>query len=97
MTEVETNIMLGRIQEKLETQDDSLARIENKVDQTNGKVAEISKWKERAMGGFWALSIITVVIIVPLLTWAFITISNIPKSISKDIKDALPAYNAKNN
>lgn len=96
MTELETNVMLGRIEEKLKTQDASLARIEDKVDKTNGKVAEVSKWKERVMGGFWVLSITMTIIIVPLLTWAFITISHIPDNINRGIKDALASYNIDN-
>lgn len=89
--------MYEKLTNRLDNQDKTLARIETQTITTNGKVADISKWKERVMGGFWALSIMTVIVLVPLLTWAFITISHISDNINKGIKDALSAYDVKVN
>lgn len=47
----------------------SLQRIEKKVDFTNGKVADLIRWKERATGAGWAFGACLVLIIVPLAAW----------------------------
>lgn len=85
--------MLEKIQLRLDYQDKALARIEYQTNDTSKGVEDISKWRERVKGGFWALSIMTVVLVIPLLTWAFITISKIPERIDQGIRTALSGYN----
>lgn len=66
-----------------------LPEINSRVKVTNGSVAEIVKWKERVTGASWAIGICFTVIVIPLLTWAFITISKIPDKIDDGISQAL--------
>lgn len=54
----------------------------------NGSVKDISKWKERITGAGWAVGITMTVLVIPLFTWAFITISNIPENIDKSVEQA---------
>lgn len=84
--------MYDKLTTRLDFQDKTLARIETQTTITNGKVSDISRWRERVMGATWALSVITVLVVIPLLTWAFITISHIPDNINKGISDALANY-----
>lgn len=57
-------------------------------DKTNGSVADITKWKERMTGAMWAFGITFTVVVIPLFTWAFISVSNIPENIDKSVEDA---------
>lgn len=68
------------------------SRLDENQKITNGKIADIQKWRERANGAAWALGIVTTVIIVPLLTWAFVTIQKIPEKINEGIMSALSNY-----
>lgn len=61
--------------------------------ETNGKVADIQRWRERMKGASWTLGITTTIVIIPILTWAFIAISKIPEKIDQGIKSALSVYN----
>lgn len=70
-----------------------LPEINGRVKVTNGTVADIKAWKERVTGASWAFGLTLTFIVIPLLTWAFISISKIPDRINLGIKDALSAYN----
>lgn len=70
-----------------------LPEISERVKVTNGSVAKINAWKERITGAAWAFGLTFTLIIIPLTTWAFITVSKIPDRINQGIKDALSAYN----
>lgn len=72
-----------------------LPEINGRVKVTNGSVADIRAWKERITGAGWALALTVTFIVIPLLTWAFISISKIPDNIHKQIQDALSSYNIK--
>lgn len=70
-----------------------LPEINSRVKVTNGSVADIRSWKERITGAGWALGLTITFIVIPLLTWAFISVSKIPDKIHEQIKEALSAYN----
>lgn len=67
----------------------TLSRIEMQTTATNGKVAELQKWKYISMG---AVSVLTF-LVVPLLTWALYTLSNINNIVHMSVDQALQAYN----
>lgn len=69
-----------------------LPEISGRVKITNGSVADIKAWKERVTGAGWAFGLCFGLVIIPLLTWAFITISRIPDKINEGIKTALTDY-----
>lgn len=71
---------------------DSLARIEAQTMKTNGSVADINKWRERANGAYMASSIFVMVIIVPILSWAVWTLVNLPRTVQRSVDSALSAY-----
>lgn len=58
---------------------------------TNGKIADVQKWRERVTGAGWAIGIVGTIVLIPMLTWAFIAISKIPDTIEEEIKEALMA------
>lgn len=67
----------------------TLTRIELQTTLTNGKVAELQKWRYIMMG---AISVITVIVI-PLLSWALYTLSNINNIVHESVDQALSSYN----
>ncbi len=67
----------------------ALPEINERAKVTNGSVAEITKWKERITGAIWAFGITFTVVIIPLFTWAFITISKLPTNIDKAVDTAI--------
>lgn len=73
-------------------QNKELAEIKGMVSVTNGKVADIQKWREQTIGAIKATAVLGVMIIVPLLTWAFITVSKIDDKIKEGIESALLDY-----
>lgn len=59
---------------------------------TNGKVAEIQKWKERMMGGIYVIMII----LLPILSWALYQISTIDQKVQNGVSTVLSnEYNIK--
>lgn len=73
-----------------------LPEISERVRVTNGSVAKINLWRERMTGAGWAFSLCIAFIVIPLLTWAFISISKIPDKINEGIRTALLPYNFTN-
>lgn len=65
-----------------------LPEINNRAKTTNGSVADIVKWRERMVGAMWALGIVGTLVVIPLMTWAFMTISDIPEEIDKSVEQA---------
>ena len=86
----------GQIQKKLDDnnqfQNDKLVQIDKKVTETNGKTADINAWRERVKGGAWVFGVVATLVIVPLFTWAFVTISMIDRKINAGIEAALSEY-----
>lgn len=70
----------------------SIPELNARVKTTNGSVADIKAWKERITGATWAFGIAFTILIIPLVTWAFITIENLPKTIKKTVDQALSEY-----
>ena len=71
---------------------DSLDRIEQQTIATNGKVADINKWRERANGAGIAVSIFMSVIVMPILAWSIFTLVNVDSAIDSAVDKALSAY-----
>lgn len=76
MNDTEMRLKFQRIEDTLQGQDTTLIRIEKTLEEvkekatyTNGKVAEIVKWQERARGGLWVLGAVMVLIVMPLSGW----------------------------
>jgi hypothetical protein len=63
---------------------------------TNGKVAEINKWREQVNGGAKVAAFFMTVIVVPILAWAIFVLSTIESKIHQSIDEALQAYNINN-
>lgn len=55
---------------------------------TNGRVTTIERWQYMFMGGIGVLTFI----VVPLLAWALVTLSNIQETIHRSVDEALQAY-----
>lgn len=71
---------------------DSLDRIEAQTILTNGKVADLNKWRERVNGGAIATGAFMSVIVIPVLAWAILTLNTIDKTIHRSVDEALSAY-----
>lgn len=71
---------------------ESLGRIEKKVDFTNGKVADLIKWKERATGAGWAFGTCVLLIVLPLAGWLLYNQAKEPDRVNRAAKDAVVDY-----
>lgn len=80
------------IREKWHDTSNVLQRIEQKVDRTNGSVADLNRWRERVNGGMTVAGIAATIIVVPILGWAIYTLVNIKDTIHNSIVDTLQAY-----
>lgn len=63
---------------------DQATRIEVQTTQTNGRVTALEHWKFISMG---AVSVL-VLLVIPLLSWALYTLSNIDTRISEAVERA---------
>lgn len=61
---------------------EALVRIETQTTTTNGKVADITKWRERVTGGLMAGSLIGL----PIFIWAVVTLRDLPNDIREAVK-----------
>lgn len=73
----------------LDTIKEGITMITTKQDMTNGRVKKNEIRIATAIGG---LSVV-VVVLLPLLSWALITLVNIRQDVHNEIKTALSAYN----
>lgn len=71
----------------------SVGEVDTKVSITNGKVADIQTWRQRLIGASWVGGFLITIVIVPLLTWAFVTVSRIGDQIKQGIQEELSVYN----
>ena len=96
-TDREINTFMEEIKDSLKAMTNENIISHTKLDEnqklTNGKVADINKWRERMTGAAWAIGVAFTVLVIPLLTWAFISISNIPDDIERGINSTLSSYN----
>lgn len=70
----------------------SLDRIEKKVDFTNGKVAALIQWKERATGAGWAFGTCLLLIILPLAGWVLYNQATEGNRVNYVVKSAVNEY-----
>lgn len=87
-TNREITAMFDSIERKLDEHAEVHAQILEQVKATNGKVAEIQRWRERMIGAAWVGGVVVTVIIIPLATWAVLVVN----SIDKKIVEALDNY-----
>lgn len=73
----------------------SLGSIETQTLKTNGSVADINKWRERANGGFFVAAAFMTVVIIPILGWALYVLVNLPQTVHESVDQALSAYDVK--
>lgn len=71
---------------------DGNSRIETQTKATNGKVADIQKWREQVNGGAKVAAFFSAVLIVPILGWALYTVSTVDERVRSSVNDALSAY-----
>lgn len=87
-TNRELTTMFDSITKKLDDHADVHAQILEQVKTTNGKVAEIQRWRERMVGAMWAGSVLFSLVIFPLIGWAIFEIN----SLDEKIANALDNY-----
>jgi hypothetical protein len=87
----EIKAMFGRIEEMLRSHDDVHNAILSQTTTTNGKVADIQKWRERMSGG-----IIVCAFVIPtffgVIGWMAYQITN----FDKQVQEALSVYESPN-
>lgn len=84
-TNREINEMFKDVQQTLD-------RIETQTLKTNGAVANINRWRERANGAFIASGIFMTAVILPIFAWAIYTLVNLPTTVHSAVDDALSTY-----
>lgn len=67
---------------------DTLKRIENQTTATNGKVADIQRWRERTTGAAG----VVLIVVVPLLAWGLYKVANIKDEIQRGVSAELSKY-----
>lgn len=83
----EIKSMIDGIIERLDAHTEVHSQILTQVTNTNGKVAEIQKWRERMVGAMWAGSILFTLVIFPLVTWMVVEISTLNEKIAAALED----------
>lgn len=71
---------------------ESLERIEEQTKKTNGSVADVNRWRERANGGFAVAGAFMAFVIIPILGWSLYVLWNLPQTLDESIDKALSAY-----
>lgn len=83
--------MFEEIKEKLNSHTTVHIEILNQVKSTNGKVAEIQKWRERINGALQAAGVLCILIILPFIiwfiSWSFNRINSIDEIVAKSLND----------
>lgn len=94
LNDIEIRLKFQKLEDTLERQDDTLKRIEStgqdtnvKAGVTNGKVADIVKWQQKAIGATWAFGLCFTLIILPLLGYALYTQAQEPHMIHQAISN----------
>lgn len=90
-TNRELTTMFDSITKKLDEHGDVHSQILEQVKTTNGKVAEIQRWRERMYGAMWAGGLLFSLVIFPLIGWAIFEIN----SLDEKIANALDNYEIK--
>lgn len=74
---------------KFEGVHDKLDLILSQTTKTNGKVADIQKWRERWNGASYVL----MTLVIPIIAWVLWSIVNLPSTIKNTIDSTLSTYN----
>lgn len=69
-----------------------LTEIKVQTTTTNGKVADINKWRERMNGGAVVAGFFMTTIVLPILGWAIYVLVNVNNTIHKSVDEAISAY-----
>lgn len=65
-----------------------LTRIETQTIRTNGRVSKLEQWKYVGMGATFVIT----ALVVPLLSWALYTLSNLDRQIHDSVNSAMKSY-----
>lgn len=88
----EIQTMFDSLKQTLDAHTDVHTQILDHVKATNGKVAEIQKWRERMVGAMWAGGILCTVVILPLLTWAILEVNSLDEQINTAVTQSFETY-----
>jgi len=91
---LEENIKEGfqRIEDKLTDHTKVHEAILTQTTNTNGKVAEIQRWRERLMGGAAVAAFFFTFVILPIVVWAVLTVRDIDTTVRTEIETAFDNY-----
>jgi hypothetical protein len=84
--------MFDSLKETLDAHTDVHAQILENVKATNGKIADIQRWRERVVGAMWAGGILCTVVVLPLVTWAILEVNTLDEQINKSVSQAFEDY-----
>lgn len=84
-TNREINDKFNNLMSKLDAHTIVHSQILNAVNETNGKVADVQKWRERMNGGSLVASFFFAVLVIPILTWAVYTLAHIETIIDESV------------
>ncbi len=95
-TEKRSDAFHTKLMERMDDFEDStnktLGRIEDQTLRTNGSIAEINKWRERANGMGIASGVFMAMIVLPILIWSVSVLVNIRETVHDSVDEALSAY-----
>lgn len=88
---VHTDI-LGKVGEVKTEILSKVGEVHTEAKNTNGKVADINRWREQVNGGAKVAAFFAAVIIFPILGWAIYVLSSIDTKIADSVEDTLSNY-----
>ncbi len=80
------------IREKWHDMANDLQEILTQTKKTNGSVADINRWRERANGAFLAAGVLTATVILPIVGYVLYKVVNIDQSVRDAVHESLSAY-----
>lgn len=91
-TNREINAMFAGVMNKLDDHSVVHDKILSAVNTTNGKVADIQRWREQVNGGAKVAAFFMAMIVMPILGWSIFVLSQRENKIHDSIDEALSAY-----
>lgn len=91
-TNREIQEMFKDVDGRFDRQDVQLGKILDQTKATNGSVADINRWRERANGAFWAAGVFMATVILPIIGFVMYSIIHLDDSIQSAVDHSLSAY-----